>query len=193
MCDGGRDLEGAEYVEYCDSLPLDACEVGRCKFDRRAGGDVISGGSGGWFGFEAGEETGVVEDGDDTASIAGDITAVIFAVVCVWSLYNGVKSRYQLDLFRSRTNWRKLASKPWIAPGVDARTKGVEDSRAPSNNLDHCAARPTGAEMVSDDSCEVRIRRGMFGYRCDRKGYLARQTRFRDEMFRGSANSRITR
>jgi len=78
MCDGGRDLEGAECVEYCDNLFLDACEVGRCKFDRRAGGDVISGGNGGWFGFEDGEETGDGEVGGDTVSSVGDMTAAIF-------------------------------------------------------------------------------------------------------------------
>ena len=46
-CEGGRDLEGTELVEYCDNLFFDAWEIGLCKVVRRAGGDVISGGSGG--------------------------------------------------------------------------------------------------------------------------------------------------
>ena len=29
MCEGGRDLEGTEWVEYCDSRFLDAYEFGR--------------------------------------------------------------------------------------------------------------------------------------------------------------------
>ena len=58
-----------------------ACEVGRCKFVRRAGagGDVISGCNGGWFGFEEGLVTG---DGDlggsDVVSNVGDMMVVIF-------------------------------------------------------------------------------------------------------------------
>jgi hypothetical protein len=52
--------------------------VGLCKFDRRAGGDVIRGGNGGWFGFEEGEETGEGEVAGDTASSVGDMTAAIF-------------------------------------------------------------------------------------------------------------------
>ena len=47
MCDGGRDLDRAEWVEYCDSLFLEACEGGRFKADLRVDGDVISGGNGG--------------------------------------------------------------------------------------------------------------------------------------------------
>jgi len=79
ICDGGRDLEGMELVEYCDNLFFDACEVGLCKVDRRAGGDVISGGKGGWFGFEDGEETGDGEVAGETVSIVGDMTAAILA------------------------------------------------------------------------------------------------------------------
>ena len=59
---------------------MDACEIGRCSVVRRAGGEVISGGRGGWFGFEVGEEIGdgdVAGDGDEVSS-EGDITAVIF-------------------------------------------------------------------------------------------------------------------
>jgi hypothetical protein len=77
MCDGGRDLEGAEYVEYWDNLFLDACEVGRCRFDRRVGGDVIRGGNGGWFGLEDGEDMGDGEVAGDTVSSVGDMTAAI--------------------------------------------------------------------------------------------------------------------
>jgi hypothetical protein len=44
ICERGRDFEGPEAV---DSLFFDACEKGRCRVVRRAGGDVISGGNGG--------------------------------------------------------------------------------------------------------------------------------------------------
>ncbi len=79
MCDGGRDLEGTEFAEYCDNLFFEACERGRCRFDRRVGGDVINGGKGGWFGFEEGEVAGEGEcAGDTEVSSVGDITAAIF-------------------------------------------------------------------------------------------------------------------
>ncbi len=49
MWDGGRDLDGrSEVIEYCESLFFDAWESGRCRLERRAGGDVTNGGSGGW-------------------------------------------------------------------------------------------------------------------------------------------------
>lgn len=75
--EGGRDLEGTEWVEYCESLFFDACEFGRCKVERREGGDVTSGGRGGWFGFEEGEEVG---DGEVAGRIdvsSGDIVAAM--------------------------------------------------------------------------------------------------------------------
>jgi hypothetical protein len=81
MCEGGRDLEGTEWFEYCDSRFLDAYEFGRCKVDRRAGGDVISGGNGGWLGFEEGEETGDGEVAGEVVDVSsvGDTTAAISA------------------------------------------------------------------------------------------------------------------
>jgi hypothetical protein len=45
--DGGRDRDGPEPVEYCDSRCLDAWDIGRGSVLLRAGGEVISGGSGG--------------------------------------------------------------------------------------------------------------------------------------------------
>jgi len=52
--------------------------MGRCRFDRRAGGDVISGGNGGWFGFEEGDDTGDGEvAGEAEVSIVGDMTAAM--------------------------------------------------------------------------------------------------------------------
>jgi hypothetical protein len=114
MCEGGRDLEGMELVEYCDNLFFDAYEVGRCKIDRREGGDVISGGNGGWFGFEDGEDTGDEEVAGETVSIVGDMTAAILVGRPLGSSITGAKSPCQPMLFRSMmTNWRKLASKPW--------------------------------------------------------------------------------
>ena len=47
MWDGGRDLEGPDVFEYCESLFFEAWERGRCKFVRRTTGDVIRGGNGG--------------------------------------------------------------------------------------------------------------------------------------------------
>jgi hypothetical protein len=88
MCDGGRDLEGIELTEYCDNLFFDACEVGRCRVDRREGGDVISGGNGGWFGFEDGEDTGDGEDAGETVSSVGDMTAAILVSRLVEGLYS---------------------------------------------------------------------------------------------------------
>lgn len=75
--EGGRDLEGTEWFEYCDSLFLEACEMGRCRVDRRAGGDVMSGGRGGWFGFEAGEVTGDWEFTGKPEVSRGDIIVVM--------------------------------------------------------------------------------------------------------------------
>jgi len=52
--------------------------MGLCRFDRRAGGDVISGGNGGWLGFEEGEDTGDGEvAGEAEVSSVGDMTAAM--------------------------------------------------------------------------------------------------------------------
>ena len=57
---------------------MEACEVGRCRVDLRWGGDVISGGSAGWLGFEEGEDTGDGElGGGDVVSSGGDIMVAI--------------------------------------------------------------------------------------------------------------------
>lgn len=45
--DGGRDREGIEPVEYCDSRFLEACDMGRGSVLRREGGDVMRGGRAG--------------------------------------------------------------------------------------------------------------------------------------------------
>lgn len=46
--EGGREREGIELtVEYCDRRFLDACDIGRGSVLLRAGGEVMSGGSGG--------------------------------------------------------------------------------------------------------------------------------------------------
>lgn len=63
-CEGGRDLDGIEPVEYCDSRFLEACDIGRGSVLRREGFDVISGGKAGWFGF--------VEEGSVGGDVAGD-------------------------------------------------------------------------------------------------------------------------
>lgn len=60
-------------MEYCESLFFDACESGRCKLDRRAGGEVISGGSGGWVWFGDNDAGAGEVDGDGVV----DMTSVI--------------------------------------------------------------------------------------------------------------------
>ncbi|RYC61920.1 hypothetical protein CHU98_g4311 [Xylaria longipes] len=57
-----------EPVEYWDSLFLDTCDIGRGIVDRREGGDVMRGGSEGWFGFAEGECDNTTAGGD----VAGD-------------------------------------------------------------------------------------------------------------------------
>jgi hypothetical protein len=76
MWDGGRDLEGAEPVEYCESRFFEACDIGLGRVDRRVGGDVMSGGSAGWFAFDPGE--GAAAGGD----VAGDdVDAMVVVIV----------------------------------------------------------------------------------------------------------------
>ena len=54
---------------------MEACELGRARFDLRAGGEVTSGGSGEAFGLEDGEET---VDGEPPGGVSsGDMTAAI--------------------------------------------------------------------------------------------------------------------
>jgi len=74
MVETGRDLGGIEPVEYCDSLFLDACDIGRGSVVRRAGGDVIKGGREERFEFEVGDETA---GGDVAGEEVCDIVAVI--------------------------------------------------------------------------------------------------------------------
>jgi hypothetical protein len=73
ICDGGRDREGPEPVEYCDRRFLDAYDIGRGSVLLRPGGEVINGGSAGWLGFAPGEASAGDEfgDGDD-----GDMTSI---------------------------------------------------------------------------------------------------------------------
>lgn len=44
MLEGGRDLEGTEPTEYCDSRLLDACDIGRVRDVDCDGGDATCGG-----------------------------------------------------------------------------------------------------------------------------------------------------
>lgn len=70
ICDGGRDLDGAEPFEYWDNLSLAARESGFCKFARGlGGGEVTRGGKGGWFGLVDGELIGDVKVGEKEVSI----------------------------------------------------------------------------------------------------------------------------
>lgn len=49
-CDGGRERECRDpVVEYCDNRFLEACDIGRGRFDLlfELWGEVMSGGSGG--------------------------------------------------------------------------------------------------------------------------------------------------
>jgi len=77
MCDGGRDRDGIELVEYCDKRFLDAWDIGRGKVLLRDGGEVINGGSGGCDALGvcdeiAGGEVAGEEPGDIIAVMAGD-------------------------------------------------------------------------------------------------------------------------
>lgn len=80
MCDGGRERDGIEPVEYCDNRFLEACDIGRGIVDLLLGfgGDVMSGGRGGWFGLTPGDETG---GGEVAGDEVGDMTAVILSWV----------------------------------------------------------------------------------------------------------------
>lgn len=40
-CDGGRDLDGTEPTEYCDSRFFEGCDMGRDSVVRRDGVDVV--------------------------------------------------------------------------------------------------------------------------------------------------------
>lgn len=74
MCEGGRDLEGTEPTEYCDSRLLDACDSGREKaFDDCDGGDVTRGGRAraSWFDGDAGPS------GEDMAGPASVVAIAI--------------------------------------------------------------------------------------------------------------------
>ena len=73
--EGGRDREGIEPVEYCDKRFFEACDIGRPNMLLRAGGEVMSGGRGGWLGLAVGEPTA---GGEETGLDPGDMTAVIF-------------------------------------------------------------------------------------------------------------------
>jgi hypothetical protein len=53
---------------------LDACDIGRGSVLLRVGGEVINGGSGGWLGFEDGDE---IAGGDVAGVELGDIMAVM--------------------------------------------------------------------------------------------------------------------
>jgi hypothetical protein len=54
------------------------------------------------------------------------------------SFDNGREWSYRLNMFRSTlTNWRKLASKPWVAPEVNAHTRAFgEDSKLFERHLE---------------------------------------------------------
>lgn len=58
MCDGGREREYPDTLEYWDILFLEAWDVWRCSVRRaERGGEVIRGGKDGWFGFVVGDVT----------------------------------------------------------------------------------------------------------------------------------------
>lgn len=63
-----------ELVEYCDKRFLDACDIGRGRVLRRAGGEVISGGSGGCAVVAGGEE---MAGGEVAGEEPGDMMAVM--------------------------------------------------------------------------------------------------------------------
>lgn len=90
--------------------------MGRWRVDRRLDGEVISGGNGGWFGFEDGEEIGDGEvAGDDAVSNVGDMTAVILK----GGLSQPVPRTFCVEyvcLFGYAKAGDSLASKPQIAP-----------------------------------------------------------------------------
>ena len=74
MCDGGRDRDGIELVEYCDKRFLDACDMGRGSVLRRDGGEVINGGRGGCAALVVCEE---ITGGEVAGEEPGDMTAVM--------------------------------------------------------------------------------------------------------------------
>lgn len=78
MCDCGRDLEGTELAEYCDSRCLEACDMGRGRVLRREGVDVVNGGKAGWFAIDEGEAaSGAGEEaGDDDVSTMAAIAMI---------------------------------------------------------------------------------------------------------------------
>ena len=155
ICDGGRDLEGMELVEYCDNLFFDACEVGLCKVDRRAGGDVISGGKGGWFGFEDGEETGDGEVAGETVSIVGDMTAAILASRLVGSLYSRREQSVLSTLVSLDDGQLAEACQQAlvIVPGANVHARAVvEDFKQRGDSLNRCASRSTAVkELIGGD------------------------------------------
>lgn len=76
-----------EPVEYWDSLFLDRCDIGRGIVDRREGGDVIKGGSEGWFGFAEGDCDNTTAGGD----VAGDEPEDMIVAIerkMPWDIYN---------------------------------------------------------------------------------------------------------
>lgn len=117
---------GPEYDEYCDNRFLDAREFGRCKVDRRVLGEVINGGSGGWFGFEEGEVTaGGDEGGGDDVSSGGGITAAILLMFPRLSLvhpWTGLRSTLLCCWDDVAKAGDSLASKPQIPADMATRT-----------------------------------------------------------------------
>ena len=82
MCEGGRDLEAAEWFEYWDSRCLEACEAGRASADLLTGGEVTRGASGGALalalGFAEGEAAGEGDAAGDPST--GDTTVAMILV-----------------------------------------------------------------------------------------------------------------
>lgn len=73
MCDGGRDREGTDPVEYCDNRFLEAYDSGLERVERRLGGEVTRGGRGGWFGFVEGEAAGGEAAGEELCDMVADM------------------------------------------------------------------------------------------------------------------------
>ena len=155
---------------------------------------MISGGNGGWFGFEDGEDTGDGEVAGETVSIVGDMTAAMLASCLVGSLYNRREKSALSSIVSFDDDQLAEACQQalGITPGSDARARAVvEDSKRLGDSLNRCASRSTAVGRAD------RRVTAMFGEECldvvatGRSQFGA--TRSRDESSPDRANSRMTR
>lgn len=143
--EAGRDRDGTEPVEYCDSRFFEARDIGRGATDRRAGGEVIKGVKVGWFGFvvvvvvvdswcdgaAGGETTGDEYDEDMIAVIDGRETGVSLR------MRTQKRSNFVLVLYTMRIMW--AVSLHTIEPQHNSRphdTHASHTMRLQSNELD---------------------------------------------------------